>query len=126
MKHTAAAVVLWCALFSSLTATAKDDGRYAGSALKSWFDQLGSGKGLCCSVADGRSVADPDWGTEAVAGAAGKSTIAFWVKVDGKKIDVPPDAVVSEPNTYGPAVVWPVIGPDGATQIRCFLPGAEG
>ena len=37
------------------------DGRYANSPLKPWFDHLASGKGLCCSMADGESVADPDW-----------------------------------------------------------------
>ena len=42
--------------------TARDlDGRYAGSPLKPWFDQLASGKGLCCSMADGETVSDPDW-----------------------------------------------------------------
>jgi hypothetical protein len=41
--------------------TARDlDGRYANSPLKQWFDNLKSGRGLCCSMADGQSVADPD------------------------------------------------------------------
>jgi hypothetical protein len=34
---------------------AHDDGRYAHSPLKPWFD------GLCCSDADGFAVSDPDW-----------------------------------------------------------------
>ena len=33
-------------------------------------------------------------------------------------------AVVTEPNRFGPAVVWPYMDAEGATQIRCFLPGA--
>ena len=37
-----------------------NDGKYANSPLKSWFDQLASGKGLCCSFADGVSVQDVD------------------------------------------------------------------
>jgi hypothetical protein len=32
--------------------------------------------------------------------------------------------VVSEPNRFGPAVVWPYLDANGTTQIRCFLPGA--
>jgi hypothetical protein len=32
--------------------------------------------------------------------------------------------LVTEPNKYGPAVVWPYMDANGATQIRCFLPGA--
>ncbi len=35
-------------------------GNYPSGALHSWFDKLGSQKGLCCSFADGRTVADPD------------------------------------------------------------------
>jgi hypothetical protein len=35
---------------------ARDDGRFADSPLKPWFDRLASGKGLCCSFADGFSV----------------------------------------------------------------------
>jgi hypothetical protein len=36
---------------------------------------------------------------------------------------VPDNAVVTEPNRYGSAVVWPYMTSDDATQIRCFLPG---
>jgi hypothetical protein len=42
-------------------ALARDDGRYANSPLKSWFDRLASGNGLCCSFADGFRVDDVDW-----------------------------------------------------------------
>jgi hypothetical protein len=42
-------------------ALVRDDGRYANSPLKSWFDQLASGKGLCCSFADGFRVDNVDW-----------------------------------------------------------------
>lgn len=101
------------------------DGHYAAQdpAMHAWFDKLASGRGLCCSFADGRSVADPDWGTEAIAGADGQSQVRYWVIVDGKRITVPPDALVTEPNRYGPAVVWPYLV-NGEPAIRCFLPGA--
>ena len=42
---------------------AHDDGRYANSPLKQWFDGLASGKGPCCSFADGRKIEDVDWDT---------------------------------------------------------------
>ena len=29
--------------------------------LNNWFDHLASGKGLCCSFADGFAVSDVDW-----------------------------------------------------------------
>jgi hypothetical protein len=41
-----------------IVALARDDGRYANSPLKSWFDRLASGNGLCCSFADGFSTAN--------------------------------------------------------------------
>jgi hypothetical protein len=84
---TAMAVALCMTVFGASGASARDlDGRYANSPLKQWFDQLASGKGLCCSFPD--------------------------------------TAVVSEPNRFGPAVVWPYLDAMGATQIRCFMPGA--
>ena len=46
---------------SRIVALARDDGRYANSPLKSWFDRLASGNGLCCSFADGFRVDDVDW-----------------------------------------------------------------
>ncbi len=91
------------------------DGRYANSPLKPWFDQLASGKGLCCSFADGVSVEDVDWDTR-----DGR----YRVRLHGEWIDVPDAALVTEPNRFGPAVVWPYQDEDGVTQIRCFMPGA--
>ncbi len=109
-----AAGVFACAAIPSL---ARDDGRYAkmDPGMHAWFDRLASGKGLCCSFADGFSIADVDWDTK-----DGR----FRVRVDGQWIDVPDTAVVTEPNRFGPAVVWPYRNTDGTTQIRCFLPGA--
>jgi hypothetical protein len=104
-------------------ALARDlDGRYANSPLHDWFEHLSSGRGPCCSFADGRSVADPDWGTAAVATADG-NVMRYWVIVDGQKIIVPPEAVITEPNRDGRAIVWPYQDAAG-TQIRCFMPGA--
>jgi hypothetical protein len=95
--------------------SARDDGRYANSPLKTWFDQLASGKGLCCSFADGVSVEDVDWETQ-----DGR----YRVRIQGQWVLVPEAALVSEPNRFGPAVVWPYQDAAGSTQIRCFLPGA--
>lgn len=94
-------------------------------ALHAWFDQLGSGKGLCCSFADGVSVQDVDWDTADVATADGRQLeVRYRVRLNGQWIVVPPDAVVTEPNKFGPAVVWPYQDGAGVTQIRCFLPSA--
>jgi hypothetical protein len=92
---------------------ARDDGRYAHSPLKPWFEGLKSGKGLCCSDADGFAVSDPDW--ESKDGH-------YRVRVDNEWVDVPADAVITEPNRYGRTMVWPTKGTLG-TSIRCFMPG---
>jgi len=42
----------------------------------------------------------------------------------GQWFVVPDEAVVTEPNRFGPAVVWPYNDRYGNTQIRCFMPGA--
>jgi hypothetical protein len=102
---------------------ARDDGRYANSPLKSWFDQLASKKGLCCSFADGVSLADVDWDVQC-SRAAGVEQCRYRVRIDSEWIAVPDEAVIAEPNRYGAAVVWPYKDAGGATQIRCFMPGA--
>jgi hypothetical protein len=95
-------------------ASARDDGRYAGSPLKPWFDSLRSSKGLCCSDADGFAVSDPDWDSK---------DGHYRVHLDGQWIVVPDDAVITEPNRAGRTMVWPIKGTLG-TSIRCFLPGS--
>jgi hypothetical protein len=114
------ACVALAAMLAIQSAYARDDGRYANSPLKSWFDRLSSGRGLCCSFADGVVVEDPDWD---VVSDVAKPEVHYRVRVDGKWIDVPDDAVITEPNRLGKTMVWPMIGDHGAT-IRCFLPGS--
>ncbi|WP_409363469.1 hypothetical protein [Bradyrhizobium liaoningense] len=93
---------------------ARDDGRYADSPLKPWFDSLRSHLGPCCSDADGVAVADPDW--ESHQGH-------YRVRLDGQWIEVPDDAVITEPNRAGRTMVWPVRTAFGIA-IRCFMPGS--
>lgn len=104
--------------------SARDDGRYANSALKPWFDSLRSRKGTCCSDADGYALSDVDWQSNGRRyrvrvpisnDEADKSTL-IWV-------DVPEDAVITEPNRAVRTMVWPIWGHQGPT-IRCFLPGS--
>jgi hypothetical protein len=93
---------------------ARDDGRYANSPLKPWFDSLKSGKGPCCSDADGYAVSDPDWRSKEG---------HYQVRIEGEWYDVPDDAVITEPNRVGRTMVWPIKGWGGMT-IRCFMPGS--
>ncbi len=46
--------ILALLVFLTVPALARDDGRYANSPLKGWFESLRSQKGYCCAEADGR------------------------------------------------------------------------
>lgn len=95
---------------------------------KEWWQSLKSAaNGLpCCDIADGEKVLDVDWDTMRDA----KGAVHYRVRLLGKWWDVPDEAIVTDPNLYGPAVVWPVYADDGeghhvnVNYIRCFLPGA--
>jgi hypothetical protein len=82
--------------------------------LNSWFDHLASRKGLCCSFADGRVVADPDWDSK---------DGHYRVRLDNQWIDVPDDALITEPNRAGRTMVWTWFL-NGKRTIRCFMPGS--
>lgn len=133
----AAAVIAAFLVLGGRAALARDPGgKYADSPLKPWFDQLASGRGPCCSFADGVSIEDVDWDTQCDAAGYGAKTrfeeytlaagkhCYYRVRLGGRWIIVPPDALVTVPNKFGPAVVWPYQDATGETQIRCFLPGA--
>lgn len=95
-------------------ASARDpDGRYANSPLKEWFDGLKSGKGPCCSDADGNVVKDADWQS---------SEGHFRVFIEDEWVAVDDDAVITVPNLFGRTMVWP-IHKDGKPVVRCFMPG---
>jgi hypothetical protein len=111
-----ASVLLLVALAAPV-ANARDlDGRYAAQnpELHKWFESLRSAKGPCCSDADGTAVADVDWET---------SNGHYRVRLDGEWIEVPDDAVITEPNRIGRTMVWPIRGYLGIS-IRCFMPGS--
>jgi len=112
---------LACALLLSALAApsmhARDlDGRYAAQnpELHQWFEGLRSGKGPCCSDADGSAVSDVDWET-----TGGH----YRVRIDDQWIPVPDEAVITEPNRIGRTMVWPIKGYLGVS-IRCFMPGS--
>ena len=49
--------------------------------------------------------------------------MVYRVRLDGAWVDVPDEAVVTEPNRVGRAMVWPIKSYMGVT-IRCFMPGS--
>ena len=110
-------VVLAVLSLSPSPSKARDpDGKFAQANphLHQWIEGLRSGKGPCCSDADGTAVADPDWETKGG---------HYRVRIDGDWVDVPDEAVITEPNRLGRTMVWPIRGYLGLT-IRCFMPGS--
>jgi hypothetical protein len=114
LLRVAGAAVLMAA--ASHLVQARDRGQFANSnpEMKAWFDSLKSGKGPCCSDADGTALSDVDW--ESHGGH-------YRVRIEGDWVDVPEEAVITEPNRIGRTMVWPIRGYLGVT-IRCFMPGS--
>lgn len=107
---------------------ARDRGQFVNTnaELKAWFDNLRSGKGPCCSDADGSALQDSDWDSKD--GRYRVRVPRYGYALDGQQqelvwVDVPEEAVISEPNRVGRTMVWPIYGYMGVT-IRCFMPGS--
>jgi len=107
-------VLLFVLIVLAMPALGRDDGRYASSPLKSWFETLKSDFGQCCTVADGYIVSDPDWETDRG---------HYRVRIDGEWVAVPDGAVVTRPNIAGRTMVWKHCI-DGHPRVRCFIPGS--
>ena len=79
--------------------------------------------GLSLSFADGHILEDADWRTT----TDGKHyRVRVPLSADGTQmdwIDVPDEAVITEPNRAGHTMVWPLYG-NGGVSIRCFMPGS--
>ncbi|MFK4516405.1 hypothetical protein JEY40_26675 [Bradyrhizobium japonicum] len=125
-------VSLACALaLIALTAPsghARDRGQFVNTnaELKAWFDGLHSGKGPCCSDADGSALSDADW--ESKDGHYRVRIPRLGHVLDDQQqelvwVDVPEEAVILEPNRVGRTMVWPIYGYMGVA-IRCFMPGS--
>jgi hypothetical protein len=104
----------WLAVLFLIVTTgmthARDDGRYANEPLHAWFDQLASGKGLCCSFADGFSIQDVDWNVK-------ESRYYVALMVSGLRCRTMRSSLnqtVSARRSSGLT----------RTQMVCFLPGA--
>lgn len=103
--------------------------------LTPWFKTLKSGKGMCCDGYDALHLSDVDWETQnketshyrvrIPMNSADMAKAAMGEAVETQWVDVPDDAVVTEPNRDGVTLVWPIYGYLGAS-VRCFLPGSMG
>jgi len=107
---------------------ARDRGQFVNTNadLKAWFDGLRSGKGPCCSDADGSALSDTDWESKDGHYRVRVPRVGFAHEGQPQElvwVDVPEEAVISEPNRVGRTMVWPIYGYMGVT-IRCFMPGS--
>jgi hypothetical protein len=83
---------------------------------RAWFKSLTNIKGeVCCDVADGHRIEDPDWKVESA---------GYAVRVSRTWSPVDPAQVVKGTNRLGYAIVW--LWPVGSSKIRCFMPGTTG
>ncbi|TWB01893.1 hypothetical protein [Bradyrhizobium stylosanthis] len=114
LARPCAALLLGAGALLATSALARDDGRYANSPLKPWFESLHSEFGQCCSDADGYVVADVDWESD-----KGR----YRVQLDGEWVVVPEGAVITVPNKIGRTMVWKHYI-DGHPRVRCFMPGS--
>ena len=84
--------------------------------LNDWFKSLQSRKaGSCCDGSDAMRIDDPDWTN---------TNGHYRVRLEGEWVDVPDNAVITEPNRAGHALVWPYRQDGKLNQIRCFAPGS--
>lgn len=107
---------------------ARDRGQFVNTSaeLKAWFDGLRSGKGPCCSDADGSAISDADWDSKDGHYRVRVPRLGYVIEGQQQElvwVDVPEEAVISEPNRVGRTMVWPIYGYMGVT-IRCFMPGS--
>lgn len=119
-RQSAAAIVMTSVceavglMLLAMPAVARDDGRYANSPLKPWFESLRSEFGACCSDSDAFVVFDPDWESEAG---------HYRVRINGEWVVVPDGAVITQPNRAGRTMVWRHFI-DGHPRVHCFMPGS--
>jgi len=116
------ALLVFCTV-SATAAIAMDRGQFekVPPAVREWFEQLRSPKGvLCCSFADGhRTGYDMRQGQ-------------YWVPIEGEWYPIPPEVVVRTANPVGEAIVWYVlaagyydenlVGSSQKYRIVCFVP----
>jgi hypothetical protein len=95
-------------------AGARDDGRYADSPMKPWFESLRNKDGVqCCEVADGMALLDVDWDNQ---------DGHYRIRIEGQWVEVPDESVVTQPNRIGRPIVWTQYL-NGKPIVRCFMPG---
>lgn len=108
-------------LLPTIELTRNDDNRFSqvDPLIKKWIEGLKDKKGQgCCDTADGYP-ANVDYDVR---------TGKYWVYIVNGWYEVPEDAILTQPNKLGRAMVWWYPGYDMNNnllpKIRCFIPGS--
>ena len=99
---------------------ARDNGQWQNvkPEIREWIRGLKNKAGHgCCDEADGFGAEELEWNARSG---------TYSVVIEGKRHVVPPEAVLTEPNRIGRAMVWYVKDEAGAVIIRCFIAGTMG
>ena len=72
-------------------------------------------RGRAAPTPTARAISDADW-------ESGNGH--YRVRIDGEWVNVPDEAVITEPNRIGRTMVWPIRDGVGGLYIRCFMPGS--
>lgn len=84
--------------------------------LNNWFMGLQSrAKWPCCDGSEALRLDDVDWRAK---------DGHYQVRLEGEWVDVPDEAVVTEPNRAGPTMVWPYRRDGKLNRVRCFIVGS--
>lgn len=109
------ALILVLFLFAfPLPSRAEDHGQYAAvpAPIRACFKaQRNALNTPCCDGADATRVEDPDWG---------QNDKGYWVRINGKVIQIPADRLAQGKPCVGYAVVWFYNG-----NLQCFMAGSR-
>src|SRR6516165_10545364 len=110
---TAAVAVVCTTVFAPNHLYARDDGRFANSPLKEWFDHLASRNKLCCAFC-----------RRCQAGCRlGHAGWPLSCPHSGRMDCGARRLRCDRAQPFRPCRVWPYHAGDGTTRIRCFIPG---
>jgi hypothetical protein len=103
------ALIAACAATAAL---AHDPQHHVDGPTLNWFQELQNQRGWpCCDGTDGTRLEDPDWRMV---------EDKYQVRLEGVWRDVPPEALITQRNRVGYAMVWVM-----HNIVRCFMPGTE-
>lgn len=119
-------IVLAAALTIVLSPSLAHDAEHP--ELNDWFMGLRNKKDFpCCDGSEAMHLKNVDWESQNKENSHIRVRIPLTTEANSELgwVDVPDDAVITEPNKDGATLVWPIYGYMN-TSVRCFMFGAGG